>query len=840
MSLLRFWSRDRESTLISGVLTTVLLVSAFSTSLAAKTTKLTGTIYTLAADRSQADWPNVRITLRNLASGNETVTVSNELGAYVFQGVLTGRYEVRVVLSGFEPITKAIVLEGGETKLDFQLVLTKRQETVNVTAESPGVDMTSSNGDAPTLDASTLKSLVQANQDFQDALPLLPGVVRGADGEIHIKGGRANQSSTLVNAASVADPFTGQTALKIPSIAVQSVRVLSNPFSAEYGGFSSGVVEVTTRGGTDEWKALFEDPIPRFRWIDYHIHGIESASPHFTYSGPLKRGKFYIFQSLAVGYDVIRTPSLPNPDNVRAEKSATTYTQLDWLPTSNHRVTGVLTTDPRDTDFANINTFNPQPVTANYHQRTFFTSVTDRWILSNGGFVQSLFSAKRLDVHVFPADASVGEMSLFPEQNSGSFFETQRRRTRLYQWSQSLHLRPMEFKGRHLLTLGYAYTYSSDGNVVGNLPVNVLREDQSLASRIVYGDALAGDKSSNEIATFAQDNWQLTRWFALDLGVRLDHDSLATGSLTAAPRIGFVFSPTHDHRTAIRGGVGLFYDKIPFNVALFRAFPAQAVTDFAADGMTAVNGPVTFNHVIATANGGLQVPYSLGWTLQFDRELARGVLFRFGYEGRRGLREFFVDPVQTGVTGELQLRNSGRTSYQEFLWMVRWRFSERSTLFASFVRSSAHGDLNDYNQFFGNFPNPLVRPNQYGLLSSDAPNRGLFWGVFGLPHKLDFVPTLDVHTGFPFSRLDADWNYVGERNGAGRFPVFLGLDVKFLYPVDFKFRGHRIQFRAGLSILNVINHAQPRDVQQNEASPFYGSFYNSVGRLWRFDGDFNF
>ena len=840
MYLFSLRSRDHDSTLDFRVLAIVLLLSAVSTTAAAKTAKLTGTIYTLAADGSQTVWPNLRVTLRNLASGTEAATVSNELGAYLFQGVLTGDYEVRVTLSGFEPITKSVTLEGGETKLDFQLVLTKRQDTVNVTAESPHVDVTSSNGGAPTLDANTLRSLVQANQDFQDALPLLPGVVRGADGEIHIKGGRANQSSTLVNAASVADPFTGQTALKIPSIAVQSVRVLSNPFSAEYGRFSSGVVEVTTRGGTDEWKALFEDPIPRFRWIDYHIHGIESASPHFTYSGPLKRGKLYIFQSLAVGYDVVRTPSLPNPDNVRVEKSATTYTQLDWIPTANHRVTGVLTTDPRNTDFANIDTFNPQPVTANYHQRTFFTSVTDRWILSNGGFVQSLFSAKRLDVHVFPADAGAREMVLFPEQNSGSFFETQRRRTRLYQWSQSLHLRPMELKGRHLLTLGYAYTYSSDGNVVGNLPVSVLREDQSRASRIVYGDALAADKSSNEIAIFAQDNWQLSQWIALDLGVRLDHDSLASGTWSAAPRIGFVFSPTHDNRTAIRGGVGLFYDKIPFNVALFRAFPAQTVTDFAADGVAAINGPVTFTHVNATANGELQVPYSMGWTLQFDRELAPGVLFRFGYEGRRGSREFFVDPIQTGSTGELQLRNSGKTSYEEFLWMVRWRFAERSTLFASFVRSSAHGDLNDYNQFFGNFSNPLIRPNQYGLLSSDAPNRGLFWGIFGLPHKLDFVPTLDVHTGFPYSRLDGNWNYVGQRNGAGRFPVFVGLDVKFLYPVDFKFRGHRIQFRAGLSILNVINHAQPRDVQQNEMSPFYGMFYNSVGRLWRFDGDFNF
>jgi hypothetical protein len=819
----------------------VLAISAFATTAEAKTAKLSGIIFTVGDDGRQTLWPNARVSLRNLESGNEINTVSSELGVYVFNGVVTGAYEVQVTLMGFEPITRSVSLGGGESKLDFQLVLKKREETVNVSTEPAGVDLTSSNGGSPTLTANILKSLIQMNQDFQDALPLLPGVVRGPDGEIHIKGGRANQSSTLVNSASVADPFTGQPALKIPAVAVQSVRVLSNPFSAEYGRFSSGVVEVATRGGTDEWKCLFEDPVPRFRWINYHTHGVESASPHFTFSGPLERNKLYLFQSLAYGYDVGRTTSLPNPDNVRIEESVTTYTQLDWRPVSTHQFTAVLTTDPRDTNFANIDTFNPQPVTADYHQRTFFTSATDRWILSNGGFVQSLFSAKRLDVHVFPADATAEEMVLYPEQNSGSYFEQQRRRTRLYQWAQAFHLRPLESAGRHLLTFGYSFTDSVYQGEISNLPVNVLREDRSLSSRITYGASpLPSAASGNEIALFAQDNWQISPRFTLDLGVRLDRDSLAGNPWSAAPRIGFVFAPTRDNRTAIRGGFGVFFDKIPLNVAVFRAFPAETVTTFAAEGTTMLTGPLTFTHVIATADGELRVPYSLGWTLQFDRDLGHGLLLRFGFENRQGFREFYVNPLETGALGQLQLLNSGQATYREFLGMLRWRAAERTTLFASFVRSRTRGELNDYNQFFGNVPYPLIRPNQSGILSSDAPDRGLVWGVIALPHKFDFVPVLDVHTGFPFSQLDDNWNYVGQRNEAGRFRTFVGFDVKVQYPVDFKFRGHRIQFRAGVSALDVLNYANPRDVQQNDASPHYGTFYNPIGRLWRIDGDFDF
>ena len=48
---------------------------------------------------------------------------------------------------------------------------------------------------------------------------------------------------------------------------------------------SSGVVEVNTRGGTDDWKWLFEDPIPRLRWIDYRPHGVESFGGPNIFNG---------------------------------------------------------------------------------------------------------------------------------------------------------------------------------------------------------------------------------------------------------------------------------------------------------------------------------------------------------------------------------------------------------------------------------------------------------------------------------------------------------------------------------------------------------------------------
>jgi outer membrane receptor protein involved in Fe transport len=811
---------------------------ALAPSAAAKSGSVGGVIFTVDANHVRTVWPNARVTLKNPANGTELSTISNDLGVYSFSGVLYGDYDLTVTLAGFEALTKRINIAGdAPRKLDFELKVKGETQQITVSADTPTVDLASSSGGAPILTAKDLKSVVELNQDFQDALPLLPGVVRGPDGLIRIKGGRTNQANTLVNSASVTDPFTGQAALSLPAVAVQSVQVLSNPFSAEYGKFASGVVEVNTRSGTDEWKFLFEDPIPRFRWIGGQIYGVESASPHFTFAGPLKKRQLYLFQSVGYGYDTLNTYSIPDPDNVRIVEKINSYTQVDWNPTANQRFSASLALDPQDTFYATINTFNPQPVTASYRQRSYFVTATHRWIMNDGGFLQTLFAAKQLNSRVYPADPSAGEMTLNPYSNSGSYFTVQDRSTNFYQWSQTLHWRPVQKAGRHLLTAGYSYGYSGYNGNISNLPVTVQRGDGTTSSIIRYDGGLASQAMKNEFAFFVQDNWQIFPRLTLDLGLRIDHDSLSSEAVNVAPRLGFVFAPTRDGKTAIRGGVGLFYDKIPFNVSIFDRYPAQTITRYAADGTTVIAGPSTFTHTVPGA--GLQLPYSVGWSLQFDRELVRNVLLRIGYEGRQGHRDFILNPVEL-PTPQLQLLNSGTQTYHEFLTMVRWQFGERSSITGSYVYSQAHGDLNDYNRYFGNFPAPLIRPNEYGPLASNAPNRGLFWGVIALPYKFDFVPILDVHTGFPHSALDQNWNYLGKENQAGLFPTFIGFDAKLQYPVDFKFKGHHIEFRAGLTVYNVLNHYNPRDVQEYFSSPLYGTFYNSVPRLWRIDGDFTF
>src|SRR5262245_57900475 len=166
----------------------------------ASTARVAGTIFTFDANHFQILWPNARTTLKNLSSGKEVSTVSNDLGQYSFSGVLPGEYQLTVSLASFEPATKRFTLSSEKSyTINFELIPRKRSESVVVSAVPSGIDISASYVGAQTLTTATLKSLVRLNSDFQEALPLLPGVLRGPDGLIRIKGGNANQTAALIN-----------------------------------------------------------------------------------------------------------------------------------------------------------------------------------------------------------------------------------------------------------------------------------------------------------------------------------------------------------------------------------------------------------------------------------------------------------------------------------------------------------------------------------------------------------------------------------------------------------------------------------------------------------------
>jgi hypothetical protein len=121
------------------------------------------------------------------------------------------------------------------------------------------------------------------DEHFESLLPLVPGVVRGPNGLINMKGARSSQNGSLVNSADVTDPATGATAINIPIDVVSSVQVLSIPFDPEHGKFTGAVSNVETRPGDfDKFRMSAQNLLPRLRRLDGSVMGIAAFTPRMT------------------------------------------------------------------------------------------------------------------------------------------------------------------------------------------------------------------------------------------------------------------------------------------------------------------------------------------------------------------------------------------------------------------------------------------------------------------------------------------------------------------------------------------------------------------------------
>jgi hypothetical protein len=252
------------------------------------------------------------------------------------------------------------------------------------------------------------------------------------------------------------------------------------------------------------------------------------------------------------------------------------------------------------------------------------------------------------------------------------------------------------------------------------------------------------DLHQNETAFYLADQWTISSRLSFDWGIRLDSDTI-TSSTHVAPRGGVLVSLTGDGKTLLKGGVGVFYDRVPLLLPAFTHFPDRTVTVFDATGEI-LSSTAYKNRTVSS----LENPRSTAWNVAFERQLTTKLAVRAAYENRNTARDLVVSPSSGNESGVIALSNSGSDSYREFEVTGRYQLA-RLTLNGSYVRSRSQGDLNDPFLFFGNYPQAVIQPDQKGRSLFDAPNRELFWADVKGPWKLNISPVYDIHTGFPYS-----------------------------------------------------------------------------------------
>lgn len=789
-----------------------------------------GKVFANTSDQREESLPGVAVALTGIPlNGTLIHVITDEEGAYLFGNLAAGNYSISINLQGFEAYEQNVTVStGAQVDLLIELRPVALNETVTVSAEADDMDKTEST--VPGLvTTSTLRNAPLSGDRFQDALPLLPGVVRGPDGVLNIKGTRANQSGVLVSSLNMTDPVTGNSGVKLSIEAVESVQVSANPYTAEFGRFAGAVTSIETRGGTDEWNYTINNVVPRLRRREGAMRGIESATPRVAVGGPLMKEKLFLFQSFEYRFTRTAVPSLPELHNDTRVESFDSFTRLDFDINPTNRLTASFSVSPQKLDFFNLNTFNAQETSANLHQRGWFLTLREQAALNNGSLLQSSFSAQQFDADVFgnSADAFV----VTPERNAGGYFNRQNRETRRYEWQEVLSLAAREWRGQHALKLGVNLAYTMFDGLDRSAPVRIVRADGTNSELLTFTGDGQLKRNNTESAAFVQDKWTLGERVTLDLGLRYDRDSIGRGN-NLAPRFGFAISPLSDERTVVRGGAGVFYDKIPLGVGVFAQQQTRMVTNFAADGVTSLGASRSYRHVVE--NDELQNPRSVAWNLQIDRELTKRLLVRLGYEERRTTQDLIVNPELSSLEDDLLVLSSkGSSRYRELQVVTKYRWQENRDFHFAYVRSRATGDLNDFSSFFGDLRSPVVRAAERGRLSFDVPHRLLLWGEVGLPFRLTALPVIDWRSGFPYSQVDENQNYVGPRNEAGRYPHFFSLDMQVMKEVTIPFGGRKFAARVGVKVFNLTNHFNPRDVQSNLASGEFGRFDNSVGRTFR-------
>jgi hypothetical protein len=220
--------------------------------------------------------PGAMLTVTNTAMGIQTKVMSDDKGAYVFQSLPVGRYDLQVEAQAFKTQSRTgIVVDlDAVVRVDLTLELATRSESITVTETEIQIETdTTQMGEVVTGRAMTAVAL--NGRSFTDLLALQPGIVpvttqqpdsivmAGASvaiapsgtlnaGNQSISGQREDANGFMVNGGDVKELMNGGTTV-VPNLdSIAEFRILTNNFDAEYGNYSGGIVNVVTKSGANE------------------------------------------------------------------------------------------------------------------------------------------------------------------------------------------------------------------------------------------------------------------------------------------------------------------------------------------------------------------------------------------------------------------------------------------------------------------------------------------------------------------------------------------------------------------------------------------------------------
>ena len=211
-----------------------------------------GELTGLVTDPMRSPVSGAMVTATNSRTGVVRTAVTNSSGVYTLPGLAPGLYAVDLTLSGFRGVhhEDVRVATGVTVRLDVALVVGNMSEAITVTAATPALRASASLGQV--VSEEKITSLPLNGRSFVTLISLVPAVaIPPGQPFPRINGGRPRTNEYLFDGISVLQPEPGQVAFFPVVDAIQEFKVETNSPPAEFGRFNGGVINLTTKAGTN-------------------------------------------------------------------------------------------------------------------------------------------------------------------------------------------------------------------------------------------------------------------------------------------------------------------------------------------------------------------------------------------------------------------------------------------------------------------------------------------------------------------------------------------------------------------------------------------------------------
>ena len=258
---------------------------------AGNTGRISGQV--LTENNTPLAFANVQIFSQNLGA------IADEDGYYMIYNIPPGKYEVICSIVGYNNhIIKDVRVSSDETSVvtfhleknpvnvDGVVVQESRNKLVDHMKISTGLAVSESKIEKINV------------QDVDDIIELQAGSTI-IDGKLHVRGGRVNEVVYIIDGVWVNDPVDASKAISVDVDAIKEIKLMSGGFPAEYGNAQSGIINITTKKGTNQFSGKIEYE------SDHLTNGFHTNSDKYKFvlSGPLfpaANNKLFFFANATI------------------------------------------------------------------------------------------------------------------------------------------------------------------------------------------------------------------------------------------------------------------------------------------------------------------------------------------------------------------------------------------------------------------------------------------------------------------------------------------------------------------------------------------------------------